>query len=239
MPISNNGPLRINVGNNKELRMFVCEDGIVMVSPSFSRHLPGQLVTELLGGAIGGGIGGAIKGAISSKEYQEGDEKAKAIRFASAERLAASVPRSRCIPADHIRAVRVKRRLWTVWVTLVTQKGQPRSFVSHKYVFSLYYKNAAPVLTSLRELFGNKFQAQHDQRIPDFGPEAWLMLWQEPGVSGIINSVGVCGCALPRPLSRARCVLISSTARDPEDVRNDLGTVTFALDAPAAYPIER
>jgi len=177
MPISNNGPFPILGGMDRQLRLFICEDGIVIVHPSFSRHLPGQLVAGFfdqalggaLGGLLGGGIGGAIEGAMGSKEYQEGDEKAKAVRFASAERLAASIPRSMCIPAGQVEAVIIKRRIWDLrLVTLVMQNRQLKgsavhSLGSRKISFLLTKKDSPPVLTSLRELFGDRFQSPHDQ----------------------------------------------------------------------------
>jgi hypothetical protein len=87
MSVSNHGPFSIFNSGGMEFRMFVAEDGIVIVRPSFIRHLPGAVISALLGGAagggaiggaIGGGAGGGVDGVMGYNEYRKIDKKRKA-----------------------------------------------------------------------------------------------------------------------------------------------------------------
>jgi hypothetical protein len=153
MPVSNHGPFRIIGSNGMDFRMFVCDDGIVIVRPSIIRHLPGGLISQFLGGAVGGGIGGGIDGAMGLSEYRKADQRAEAADFTSAKELAALLPRSSQYPADQITAASVKKNK----VTFTLQKGRLSTLGLHKLMWRIG-RDDTSILTALRELFGDRFQ---------------------------------------------------------------------------------
>ena len=124
MPTRNNGPFQIFAANRMEYRMFVCEDGIVVVRPRFWRHFPGQLIGGVInvvanvitvpylgsqsweiGRMSGEGIGKAVEAEMGVNEYQRADRIAKEVGFVSSEKLAASISRSTRYPAGQVEAV--------------------------------------------------------------------------------------------------------------------------------------
>jgi hypothetical protein len=153
MSVTNHGPFNIAATNGMEFRMFVCDDGIVIVRPSFIRHFPGQLASGLLGGAIGGGIGAGIEGAMGTNEYRKADQKAGTTGFTSSEDLAAALPRSSRYLADQTEAVNIKKDK----LIFTMQKRQPKNLGSRKLHWRIG-KNDTAAQAALRELFGDRLE---------------------------------------------------------------------------------
>lgn len=117
------GALDVVGGNGHSYQLFLFDDGLVCVKPSFTRALPGALIGEGLGGALGGGLGGAVDGVISPK-LSKLEAKVYALGAdASAEKAADVLPRAILLPLDDIVSGRIsgkrlsiktrKRRLFT------------------------------------------------------------------------------------------------------------------------------
>ncbi len=172
MPISNNGPFRIFAANRMEYRMFVCEDGIVIVRPRFWRHFPGlliALVISAVAGVIaplagappqsseisrrsGEGIGDAVEAEMGVNEYRRVDRIAKEVGFVSSRKLAVSIHRSIRYPADQVEAVTLNNSV----LTFIMQSRQRKSPGSHK-VHWLLDKDDLPAQTAVKQLFEGRF----------------------------------------------------------------------------------
>jgi len=185
VPISNNGPFRIFTASRMEYRMFVCEDGIVIVRPRFWRHFPGLLIALVISAAAGviaplagtppqsseisrrsgEGIGDAVEAEMSVDEYRQVDRMAKEVGFVSSEKLAASISRSICYPADQVEAVTLNNGA----LTFIMQRRERKSPGSRKLRW-LLDKDDLPARIALKQLFEGRFAANENTGLPPAEP---------------------------------------------------------------------
>jgi hypothetical protein len=180
VPISNNGPFRIFAASRMEYRMFVCEDGIVLVRPRFWRHFPSRLIAVAISAVAafvmvpqsweisrrsGEGIGEAVEADMGVNEYQQVDRIAKEVGFVSSERLAASVSRSIRYPADQVEAVTFNNGE----LIFVIQSRQRKSPGSRKLRW-LLGKDDLPAQIALKQLFEGRFATNENTSLPPAEP---------------------------------------------------------------------
>lgn len=174
MPISNNGPFQILAANRMEYRMFVCEDGIVVVRPRFWRHFPGQLIGGVINAVVtfifepyigsqsweigrrsGQGIGEAVEAEMGGNEYQRVDRIAKEVGFVSSEKLAASISRSTPYPVGQVEAATFNNGE----LTFIMSPG------SRKLRW-LLDKDDLPAQIALKQLFEGRFAVSENTGLP-------------------------------------------------------------------------
>jgi len=185
VPISNNGPFRIFAASRMEYRMFVCEDGIVIVHPRFWRHFPGlliALVISAVAGVIapltgaapqsseisrrsGEGIGEAVEAEMGVNEYQQVDRIAKEVGFVSSEKLATSISRSIWYSADLVEAVTLNNGE----LTFIIHSRQRKSPGSRKLHW-LLDKDDLPAQIALKQLFESRFATNENTGLPPAEP---------------------------------------------------------------------
>ncbi len=185
VPISNNGPFRIFTASRMEYRMFVCEDGIVIVRPRFWRHFPGlliALVISAVAGVIapltgappqsseisrrsGEEIGEAVEAEMGVNEYQQVDRIAKEVGFVSSEKLTASISRSIRYPADQVQAVTFNNGE----LTFIMQSQQRKNPRSAKLRW-LLDKDDLPAQIALKQLFQDRFAINENTGLPPAEP---------------------------------------------------------------------
>ena len=185
MPISNNGPFRIFAASRMEYRMFVCEDGIVVVHPRFWKHFPGQLIAlviSAMAGVIapmvgtppqsseisrrsGEEIGEAVEAEMGVSEYRQADRIAKEVGFVSSEKLAASISRSIRYPVDQVEAVTLNNGE----LTFIMQSRQRKGHGSHNLRW-LLDKDDLPARIALKQLFEGRFATNENTSLPPAEP---------------------------------------------------------------------
>ncbi len=185
VPISNNGPFRIFAASRMEYRMFVCEDGIVLVRPRFWRHFPGLLISLFISAVAGiiapmvgtppqsseisrrsgEEIGKAVEAEMGVNEYRQVDRIAKEVGFVSSEKLAASISRSIRYPSDQVESVTLNNGE----LTFIMQSRQRKSSGSRKLRW-LLGKDDLPAQIALRQLFEGRFATNENTGLPPAEP---------------------------------------------------------------------
>lgn len=185
VPISSNGPFRIFAASRMEYRMFVCEDGIVIVRPRFWRHFPGLLIALVVSAAAGvvapmigtppqsseisrrsgEGIGEAVEAEMGVNEYRQVDRIAKETGFVSSEKLAASISRSIRYPADQVEAVTLNNGE----LAFIMRSRERKSPGSRKLRWLLDMDDLSAQI-ALKQLFEDRFATNENTGLPPAEP---------------------------------------------------------------------
>jgi hypothetical protein len=122
------GAVDVVGGGGRSYQLFVFDDGIVCVRPTFFRALPGALIGSIPGGALSGAVGGVTDSAVNPSQLSKLEAKVHGLgTTASAKKAADVLPRAILVPLDDIVTGTISGK----WLRIKIQKRRLFTGFSH------------------------------------------------------------------------------------------------------------